>query len=547
MAKKNSQPVKRIAKPRTSGGGKAKTPGRTPAARKKAALPRKPAAKPARKPARSGKPMTEIATTGGDAPVAKKKAYVSEENRGGHFFTKIRVWRILHDAEPGTIFNKQMLAERFFSDIDRDEDPDPEPVRDLLENDPDADWLADDDSDDMPDEMSDTRDGGRSDKLARAYNRIRERHKRRMQRAIEALQKCGVEIDEVDKVGNNIPDDVRKERRESKSSVEKWYRYNPDGYWARQLERLLMNFRITGTELVAMMALRDLLEDMRGTPHQKALQDRLEAMEKCVPPDLRQEALEQSRAYRHSVGNTAKYLKKAELLELWYASCLNRMQIKIRYTVPGRNRTETRHLAAMSTVFNREENSLFLLGSEKTIEGWGKVKQWKLDRVSGVEETKLKNPRLADLPPHALIRPAPGGFDKERLDADRVFDYSAGAWLELDAKPRRLEIVLRVPTVGRPGMPNAELEVLKASAERRAYNWMAWCREKPFHPRQLRPQMEPAPGGGEQMRLVVERCYVTEMASRLLRLQDCFEVIEPPELVELIRDHALAIAKAHGA
>lgn len=533
MAKKISRPVKRISKAKTSGGRKAKAPARTPTG------------KPARKPALAEKPVTEINATDSNPPVAKKKSYVSEENRGGYFFTKIRVWRILHDAEPGTIFNKQMLAERFFSDIDRDEDPDPEPVRDLLENDPDADWLAGDDSDDMPDDMSEARDGRHSDKLAKPYNRIRERHKRRMQRSIEALQKCGVEIDDVDKFGNKLSDEVLKERRENKSSVEKWWRYNPDGYWAGQLERLLMNFRVTGTELVAMMALRDLLEDMRGTPHQKALQDRLEAMEKCVPPELLQEALEQSRAYRHSVGNTAKYLDKAEYLEKWYGACLNRMQVKIDYTVPGEE-MRTRHVAAMTTVFDREENSLLLYGSEKTTAGWSRVKQWKLDRVSDVRPTKQENPRLAELPPHALVRPAPGGFDTERLDADHVREYSAGAWLELDAKPRRLEIVLRVPAAGRPGMTPAEMEKLQKAARRRAYNWMAWCCEKPLHRRQ-RTSMEPVPGGGVQMRLVVERCYVTEMASRLLRLQDCFEVIEPPELTVLIRDYALAIATSHGA
>ena len=89
-----------------------------------------------------------------------------------------------------------------------------------------------------------------------------------------------------------------------------------------------------------------------------------------------------------------------------------------------------------------------------------------------------------------------------------------------------------------------ELAKLQNAAHRRAHNWMAWCREKPFHPRQ-HAIMEPAPDGGEQLRLVVERCYVTEMASRLLRLQDCFEVVKPVELAILIRQYATAIAASH--
>jgi predicted DNA-binding transcriptional regulator YafY len=474
-----------------------------------------------------------------------EKSYTSEENRGGHFFTKIRVWRILHEDQGRTLFNKQMLAERFFDSIEDDENPDPEQLENSLENDPDADWLADDDSFDVLDEQDVSPVGSDSGKLATPYNRIRERHKRRMQRAVEALQNYGVEIDDTDERGRVLSEKERKARQKKSKSAERWWRYNPNGHWAQELQGLLMVYGINPTELVAMMALRDLLEDMRGTPHQKSMQNLLDNMMACVPPEFRREAIEQSRSYRHSVGNTAKYIPKAELLQRWYEACLQRRQVTIRYTVPGK-KVQERHLAALSTVFNREENSLYLLGSEKTSSGWGKVKQWKMDRVTAVEETGINNPSLAALAAHPLVRPAPGGEGIERLDANWVFDYSAGAWLELGAEPKRLEIIVRVPRVGRPGMAPEELAKLQNAAHRRAHNWMAWCREKPLHPRQ-HSRMEPAPDGDEQLRLVVERCYVTEMASRLLRLQDCFEVVEPPELAVLVRQYAAAIAAAHGA
>jgi hypothetical protein len=36
------------------------------------------------------------------------------------------------------------------------------------------------------------------------------------------------------------------------------------------------------------------------------------------------------------------------------------------------------------------------------------------------------------------------------------------------------------------------------------------------------------------------------MVSRILRLQDCFEVVEPPELAAIIRRTADAISRGHG-
>lgn len=484
----------------------------------------------------------------------EKKSYTTEENRGGHFFSAIKMWRILHEDGGRTIFNKQMLAERFFENLADEERPEPEALTAEIENEL-ANDLEDDFDEGIVDKYGDDLDDGMLSMMAKRpgaatnsgksptpYKRIREKHKRYVQRKIEMLQKCNIGIEDTDELGNTLDEDALKQRKAANRSAERWYRYNPNGPWAEQFEELLNGYGVTGSDLLGMMALRDLLEDMRGTPHHTSLQQFLDRMMRCVPHKLRAEAIEQARAYRHSVGNTAKYVRKAKELERWYVAALQRQQVVIDYTTPGEP-TRPRHLAALSTMFHREENSIYLLGSEKTATGWGPVKQWKCDRVIAVRATGLDNPRLAELHRDPLVRPAPGG-GVERLDNNRVYDYSAGAWLEIGAKPTRLEVVVRVPAVGRPGSDETARASMLKAARRRAYGWMEWCREKPFHPRQV-ATLETTANGEKQLRLVVEKCYVAEMASRLLRLQDCFEVVEPRELTVAIRDYANAISGCH--
>lgn len=487
------------------------------------------------------------------ADAAAKKKQAIEETRGGHFFAAIRMWRILHD-HGSTPINKEQLARKFFAGIEDEEHPDRETIEDVLdEYDED---LGLDLLDDASEEVENPADGPeawgvvlsdeRTDaaKASTPYAWIKEKHKRKVQRIVEKLQRHGIGIDDVDENDNVLNEDELAARKKADRWAERWWRYNPNGAWAEDFRQLLNTYGANGRELVALMALRDLLEDMKGTPHQHALQDHLDRMMSCVPRELREEAIEQSRGYRHSVGNAAKYLPKREHLERWYDAVLHRKQVLIRHTTPGYPE-RTRHLAALSTVFDREENSLFLLGSEKTDAGWGIVKQWKFDRVASVEKTGVNNPPLAAIPAHALVRRAPGSDTIERLDNKVVYNYSSGAWLEFGSEPRRLELVVRVPDVSRPGMGDEDRRKLQDDARRRAYSWMSWCREKPFHRRQV-ATMETLPNGEQQLRLVVERCYITEMSSRLLRLQDCFEVVEPPELVVLLRQYAGAISAGHG-
>jgi hypothetical protein len=75
---------------------------------------------------------------------------------------------------------------------------------------------------------------------------------------------------------------------------------------------------------------------------------------------------------------------------------------------------------------------------------------------------------------------------------------------------------------------------------------MAWCREKPFHPRQ-RTVRENGADGRPCLRLVVERCYEEEVLLRLMRLGDAFTVVHPATLVERLVITANTIASRHAA
>jgi predicted DNA-binding transcriptional regulator YafY len=476
------------------------------------------------------------ATTG---PEKKKKKNTAEENRGGQFFSLMKMWRLLHEDRGLTLFNKQVLAERYFAEIERDERPEPEVIAETI----DGDW--DEDGDDF---LAYHTGRGTQERTPTPYKHIKERHLRYVQRAIETLRNVGIGVERYDERGNLLDDDAFQKRHDDDPAAVRWWRYDPHGPWAEEFDTLLNGHGVTGQELLGFMALRDLLEDMRGTPHHRALQQQLDKIMRCVPPKLREEAIEQSRSYRHSVGSTAKYLRKSEDLERWYTAALMREQVEIVYATPG-CRPRTRHLAALSTVFNREENSLYFLASEKLARGWGPVRQWKVDRVDGVRLLRERNPPLAAIPRHPLVRAAPGA-GPERLDANRLYDHSGGAWLQDGVEATRLEVLVRVPQLDdhglrEPGLDTTALAELRESARRRAHGWMRWCCEKPFHPRQV-ATMETTADGEGRLRLVVERCYPEEMASRLLRLQDCFEVVEPPELAAIIRRTADAISRGHG-
>jgi hypothetical protein len=113
LSKKTKAAGKRAAK---------KDPGRPAAARR----PNKTETKSRRDaPAASKRTAARPASGGGPKKRTRRKPRknTAEADRGGQFFKKIRMWRLLH-ASPGRVWNKQDLAEEFFKDGDLDCDSD---------------------------------------------------------------------------------------------------------------------------------------------------------------------------------------------------------------------------------------------------------------------------------------------------------------------------------------------------------------------------------------------------------------------------------------
>ena len=75
--------------------------------------PRAPRSKSAgQKASKAGLPPRAAAQRSLAEGDAESVFHTSEENRGGPFFEKMRMWRMLHEDGGRTIFNKMLLAER---------------------------------------------------------------------------------------------------------------------------------------------------------------------------------------------------------------------------------------------------------------------------------------------------------------------------------------------------------------------------------------------------------------------------------------------------
>ena len=427
----------------------------------------------------------------------------SEENRGGPFFEKMRMWRMLHEDGGRTLFNKSLLAERFFGDE----------LTDALAS-------ANDDPvqfrKSASDRSAETADGN-------AHQRVLERYRKSAQRIIETLRKMGLPILNVDPDGKTIDEDQLKKLLARDRFAERRWRYDPAGEWAGELDTLLNRHGVAGFELVGMLACEELVKGLHGTPVQAGVQRLVDRISQCVPKKLYDEAREQSRVWRYGLSNPAKYSSKKDLLSRWYQATIQRRQVLVEHETPGRQ-VGQRRLAALGPKFDREEDSVYLLGSEpdEARPGvWKRPVQWKLDRIRDVEILPEKNPPLAEIAPHPLIAAEAGTFGSHaRLDIERLYCDSVGAYFSYDQPLIRLVVLIHEP------------------------RWMAWCREKPFHPRQ-RTTLETDATGRPCLRLVVERCYEDEVLLRLLRLGDAFTVVHPPTLVERLVSTAQAIESRH--
>lgn len=475
----------------------------------------------------------------------------SEKERHKPFFRIMKLWRLLHDDRGRTTFTKETLAKRYFPQDESDPEPEEVPYAKGEEVDEDdldflefpggeADGLGDlydDSGDDEPDDPGSAGDGTKS--LARQPRKRRkkphragwpsEKQKQDVTRYLQALQNEGIEIWHVvtdDGIDRQLDDDEFEEWQKDHPSKERRWRYNPNGSWARELDTLLDQYRIQGYELVGILALQQLLATMDGSPQHEATQQLIEKLKAHVPDAIYQDAEEKARAWRYSVANIRKYSteRAKQALAVWHRATIDQTQVIIKYRKPGKPVRQHR-ISAMGTLFDGEENSIYLLGGEavqKDGELTGKWKppvQWKLDRVLEVRQLPDENPAIADILPHDLVRAAPGE-GPERLDISRLYSASAGAFLRYGEPMIRLELLVHAP------------------------GWIAWCLEKPFHPNQSH-DLEEDENGRPQLRLVIGRCHEQEMCSRLLRLGGDVTVVSPQSMIDKIKAAAKKIGHRH--
>lgn len=292
----------------------------------------------------------------------------TEDDRGGRFFEKHRLWRIFHDDRGRTTFTKAMLEELFYDDH--------------------AERQAK-----FARELEAAASPAEEQKVKKARKKERESRRRHVERLVEILQKIHVPILDVDSRNRPIDEEGLRERQADDRFAERLWRYNPDGDWARRLDELLDTYGIHGYELVGIMACRSLLQDLEGLPQLEAVRGLVDTMAGLLPPEIREDAIEQSRAWRYALGDVRKYAtrEKKEALARWHEATILRRQVEIEHRSPGKP-ARVRRLAALGTTFDREENAVYLLGCEEDPERPGTWKwpvQWKLDRVFDVRPTGL--------------------------------------------------------------------------------------------------------------------------------------------------------------
>lgn len=494
---------------------------------------------PVRAKATAGKPARSTSKAGVKRSKAKGKPSTNtpEDKRGGQFFKKLRMWQILHEHQ-GRIWNKAELAEEFFRDGDADCNPDED---------------GDDDSSGGVEAADkDTMEWVSDGPGAGCWKlKIKTRHKKDAQRQIEALKHLKIGVVDCDKDGKELTPAEVKERQEANKSEERYWKYDHDAKWARLLDVLRTTHLLSGSALVGLKTLADLLGPMQGTPHHRSLSGLVDRVFSMVPPALREEARQQARAWVHAVGGTGKYIKRKEDMYRWYVATLRRQQVLLDYSKPGesyildpQNRKGTRAIAAFGTKYDAEETSLYLIGSEwepakdkngkvtydtagKVVYEWSKPKQFKMDRVVRIQSTEVENPKIDQLPWHHLIRRDGVAVSSDRLDLERLYSDSAGSYISYKP-PVDIEFVVEAPSEDVADLWDAA-------------NWAAWCQEKRFHSKQLVAVED----GGRRLRVVINRCNADEVISRMLRLGVNFELVRPPELRSVVRETAGIIARRH--
>ena len=418
--------------------------------------------------------------------------YTTEELRGRSFFEKLRMWQIFHRDGGQTVFTKASLAEAFFAD-------------ELAE--------ALDAAVDGPAAPGDGRD---------TRGRVLERYRKSVQRTVEALQKMDVPILDVDREGRPVDEAEETRTGGPRRAREKRWKYDATSHRAEAFARFDQPTGLPAWEIVGMLACEELIRDLGPAKAVEGVKSVTARIRRKVPRHLYDEAREQARAWRYGLGDPARYGAKREMLADWNRATLERHQVRIEYETPGKQ-PASRTLAALGTRFDREEDAVYLIGAEPAADGtWRRPVPWKLDRVHRLAPLPAHpNPAPSAYPGHRLLGQVTAeGAAVSRLDVERLFADSVGGFYSYDATPVRLELLVH------------------------DVRWIAWCREKPFHPKQL-TWHETGDDGSPRLRLVVERCYEEEMVNRLLRLGDAFTVVAPESLVTRLLEKIRGIERRH--
>jgi hypothetical protein len=453
---------------------------------------KKPLAKAAAQPKRQ--PLPAAAAAAAD-PWA---AGLPEDERGVRFFDKHRIWRIFHDDGGKTIFTKAKLEKLFYDDhADRQKH--------------------------FEDELRKAGSPAAEQNVRKARDKEKMARRQHITRAVVGLQEIGVPIDDIDERGRRVSRDDRPQKQQETQYAERGWKYDPKGVWAQRLDSLLSTYGIQGYELVGIMACRSLLSDLQGLPQLEGARTLVDKMTSLLPKGIREEAIDLARSWRYSLGDTSKYASpdKKEALGRWYEATIRRQQVEILHQSPGKE-PRVRRLAALGTTFDREENAIYLLGSEEDDKNPGSWKwpvQWKFDRVSAVNPLRIANPPLAAIWKHPRVRRA-AGPGPERLDISHLYADSVGSFFRYGQPTIRLELLVHAP------------------------HWICWCIEKPFHPKQ-RDVHETDAAGRPQLRIVVDRCDEEEILSRVLRLGDGFTIVSPPSLIKKLKATAAVIKDRH--
>jgi len=454
-------------------------------------------------------------STGKRSGVAKRKRQTPEEKRGGQFVRHLKVLAAIHKNHRGKPFNKRMLADWLRDEFDRDLD---ELSAFFAAR---AAALG---------SLSVTTPAG----LAAIQEASRDRN---AERAIKSWQKFGLEIKRTDEFGKPYKKKPKRsgaKKAKSKkpaggaSSVKVWWAYDPKGPVATALQQLFTDYKLTGYELEGILGCNSLLEGCYGLPMEPRVRKAFDRITATVPPRLLREAAEQAIVWRYVFRRPSKYEPKKHLLQGWNDATILRKQCTIKYlsaavvwkhylTPDAAPDPKPRRIAAFGTIFNLEEDSIYLVGCEpdQSHPGrWKKPVLYKFDRVIALTMEADDNPLIADIPSHRRIKAVDGM--PTRLDLEELFADSAGAFFRY-GKTHSLEVRIDDPAQ------------------------IAMCLEKPFHREQ---KVEITPGRTE-IKLTVKNCFLEEVLPRLLEMKDGFTVVEPADLATQIHDIAGRVASRH--